>query len=391
MRQPIDGINVFTIFVAEMYQRIIETDIIRNIGKQKVSIILGARRVGKTALMQSIASQCSNVLWLNGEDQDAQDLLERRSKSQYQKLLRGVKLLIIDEAQYIPEISLKLKLMIDTIKPLHIIISGSSAFDMGNMGEPLAGRTLTYHLHSFSQEEWSQKESLFETKQHLEDRLIYGSYPEISQLETPEEKVSYLKELVNTYLLKDILVFEKINNSQKLRDLLKLIALQMGAEVSLEELGKQLGLSKNTISRYLDILSKSFVVFSLSGYSNNLRKEIVKNKKWYFADAGVRNALINDFTSLHKRKDIGSLWEQYIITERLKYIKNHKINHELHFWRTYDHQEIDLIETGNDTLIGYEIKWKKQRYKIPGALSKNYPEASIHLVHQENYLDFIFP
>lgn len=372
-----------------MYQRVIESVIKRNLSKQKVSIILGARRVGKTRLMQSIASQNKEVLWLNGEDQDTLDILERRSKSQYQKLLNGIKLLIIDEAQYIPEISLKLKLMIDNIKPLHIIISGSSAFDIGNMGEPLAGRTLTYQLLPFSQEEWSQKESLLETKQHLEDRLIYGSYPEISQLETHDEKVMYLKELVNTYLLKDILVFEKINNTQKLRDLLKLLAFQMGSEVSLEELGKQLGISKNTISRYLDILSKSFVIFSLSGYSNNLRKEIVKNKKWYFSDAGVRNALINDFNFLSRRNDVGSLWEQYIITERLKFIKNHQKNHELYFWRTYDRQEIDLIETTPDRLYGYEIKWKKQPFKIPGAMLKNYPEASIHLIHQGNYQEFI--
>ncbi len=373
-----------------MYNRSLQKVIEKNLSKQKVSLVLGARRVGKTEILQTIyEARKETTLWLNGEDRDTEVLLERRSEANYRKLLKGYKLLIVDEAQYIKDISRKVKLMIDTIKPLHVILTGSSAFDLVQMGEPLVGRSISYHLYPLAQMEWKQNENLLQTKQNLEDRLIYGSYPELSSMNNDDDKAIYLKELVNTYLLKDILIFEHLKSSQKLRDLLKLIAYQVGSEVSLDELGKQLGLSKNTVSRYLDLLSKAFVIYSRSGYNNNLRKEIVKSKKWYFVDNGVRNAIINDFRPVALRSDIGILWEQYILGERIKLNEYKQFIVESYFWRTYDGQEIDLIELKNKKLSAFECKWKDTKIKVPTAFSKSYPKALFQTINQENYLDWI--
>lgn len=361
-----------------------------NLSKQKVTLLLGSRRVGKTELLQTLyLKKQKGTLWLNGEDQNTLLMLEHRSIANYKKLLEGYKLLIIDEAQYIPEITLKVKLMIDHIKPLHIILTGSSSFDIVNMGYPLVGRSITYHLFPLAQMEWKQNENLLETMQNLEDRLIFGSYPELSQLKKQKQKTDYLRELVNTYLLKDILIFEQINNSQKLKDLLVLIAHQVGSEVSMHELGKQLGMSKNTVERYLDLLSKVFVIYSRSGYSNNLRKEVVKGKKWYFIDNGIRNALIGDFRPLAIRNDVGVLWEQYILAERLKYHAYRGQEVESYFWRTYDQQEIDLIEVENMRISAFECKWKDARSKVPVAFAKAYPDVEFQVIRQSNYLDWI--
>jgi uncharacterized protein len=231
------------------------------------------------------------ILRLNGEDADVEKLLAIRTISNYKKLLQGYDLLMIDEAQYISDIGRKLKLMIDEIKPFHIIITGSSALDISKSGEHLVGRTFTYNIHPLAQMELTQQENLLETKQHLEERLIYGSYPELIFWETNEEKTRYLQELVNTYLLKDILAFENIRNPQKIKDLLILIAMQIGSKLSLDELGKNLGMSKNTVERYLDLLSKVFVIYQRKGFSKNLRKEITKSNLWYFYDNGIRNFL----------------------------------------------------------------------------------------------------
>ena len=361
-----------------------------NFSKQKVALLLGARRVGKTELLQTIyQKRKQTTLWLNGEDADTTTLLENRTEANYRKLLEGYDLLFIDEAQFIPDIARKVKLMIDIIKPLHVVLTGSSAFDIVQMGEPLVGRTITYNMFPLAQMEWKQAENLLQTKQNLDDRLIYGSYPELSKMATSDQKAAYLRELINTYLLKDILMFENIKNSQKLKDLLVLIAYQVGNEVSPHELGKQLGMSKNTVERYLDLLSKVFVIYSRSGYSSNLRKEVVKSKRWYFVDNGIRNGLINDFRSLAIRNDIGPLWEQYILAERIKYNSYKQNAEESYFWRTYDQQEIDLIEVKDTNLFAIECKWKDDKYKIPTAFAKAYPEAKFQLINQGNYLDWI--
>lgn len=373
-----------------MIDRILYNIIRKNISKQKVGLLLGARRVGKTELLQKLQDDIGKEsLWLNGEDQITSDLLAERSVVNYQRILEGYQLLIIDEAQFIPEIHQKVKLMIDNIKPLHIIMTGSSAFDLQQGSEPLVGRLYTYYLYPLAQMELGKTENVLETRQHLHERLVYGSYPEVVMLKTLQEKETYLTELVNTYLLKDILAFQDVRNPQKIKDLLVLLAYQIGNEVSVDELGKQLGMSKNTVDRYLDLLTKVFVIYSRSGYSNNLRKEVVKSNRWYFYDNGIRNALIKNFTLPAARQDIGMLWENYICAEREKFNSYEARNVNSYFWRTYDQQEIDLVEEKNAGLQAFEIKWKEDKVKIPVAFSKAYPEASFQVIEQKNYLQFI--
>lgn len=359
--------------------------------RQKVSLLVGARRVGKTELLLKIKEHFStDCIWLNGEDEDTELILKERTVANYARLLMGKKLLIIDEAQYIPDIGRKVKLMIDEIKPLHIIITGSSSFDLQQTaGEPLVGRTLTNIMYPVAQMELAVTENILQTKQNLADRLIFGSYPEILSISSIVEKQHYLKELVNTYLLKDILAFEDIRNPQKMKDLLMLLALQVGKEVSLEELGRNLGISKNTVERYLDLLSKVFVIYKRGGYSKNLRKEIVKSSRWYFVDNGVRNALLNNFNLLPLRQDVGLLWENYILSERMKYNDYQLRVVNSYYWRTYDQQEIDLIEESNDFLEAFETKWKEKPVKIPAAFAKAYIGSGFEVIHQNNYLPYI--
>ena len=372
-----------------MIKRTLQAVIEGNLDKQKVSLLLGARRVGKTMVLKKLFDKyAQKKLWLNGEDSNVANLLEERSVANYKRLLNEVKLLVIDEAQYIPDISRKVKLMIDNIEPLHIIITGSSSFDLVQMGEPLTGRTLTYYLYGFSVSEFMQQENLLVTKEKLEERLIYGTYPEISSYKNFDKKALYLNELVNHYLLKDILVFEQIRNAKVLKDLLTLLAHQIGSEVSTNELGRQLNISKNTVDRYLDLLEKSFIIFSLSGYSNNLRKEVSKSKKWYFFDNGIRNALIGNFQALAVRNDKGALWEQYFINERHKKLSYQQRITSRFFWRTYDQQEIDLIEIENTKITAFECKWKSKDANVPIAFAKGYPEARFQTVHPNNYLDW---
>ncbi len=373
-----------------MLVRSLENTIQSRFHLQKVSLLIGARRVGKTALLQKIRDTSDQkILWLNGEDADVEKILENRTITNYKNLLQGYDILMIDEAQYIQDIGRKLKLMIDEIKPLHIVVTGSSALDISQSGEPLVGRTLTYYLYPLAQMELTQTENVLQTKQLLEDRLIYGSYPELVFMKTQDEKKRYLQELVNTYLLKDILAFERVQNPQKLKDLLVLIAMQIGSEVSLDELGKNLQLSKNTVERYLDLLSKVFVIYQRKGYSKNLRKEIAKSNRWYFYDNGIRNYLMSNMQALALRQDVGMLWENYFLSERIK-INGYKEKHvESYFWRTYDQQEIDLIEIENNHLQAFECKWKLHKHKIPVAFAKAYPDAQFEIIHQDNYLDWI--
>ncbi len=373
-----------------MIQRAIYQAIKENIGKQKVSILLGARRVGKTNLLKQIKENIGEkCLWLNGEDETVSNALQERTIANYTRLLQGYQLLIIDEAQYIKDIGRKVKLMIDEIEPLHIILTGSSAFDLQQASEPLVGRTLTYNLYPIAQMELAKNENLIETRQLLDERLIFGGYPEVILLPSLAEKQQYLSELINTYLLKDILALENIKNSQKIKDLLVLLAYQLGAEVSVDELGRKLGLSKNTVGRYLDLLSKVFVIYKRGGYSRNLRKEIVKSNRWYFSDNGVRNALINNFNLLAARQDIGMLWENYIISERTKFNSYSARNMNSYFWRTYDQQEIDLIEEKNAGIQAFEFKWKEENIKVPAAFAKAYPDVAFKTITSNNYLDFI--
>ena len=374
-------------------ERGIDTIFAKKVLPNKVLILLGARRVGKTAFIKNYLSAIptADYLQLNGEDIHDSDLLKERSVANYKRLLANVKVLVIDEAQNIPEIGLILKLIVDTIEDIKVIATGSSVFDLSNkLGEPLVGRKNTIYLFPLAQIEFNKYENFKETTQKLEERLLFGSYPELEQYPDWNDKINYLKEIVNSYLLKDILVYEGIKQSNKILDLLKLIAFQLGQEVSLQELARQLGISKNTVESYLDLLSKVFVVYKVPGFSRNLRKEITKSNRWYFYDNGIRNAIIANFSRLDSRTDVGALWENYLASERVKFQNYTQKTVTNYFWRTYDQQELDWLEEENGILHGYEFKWNENRKaKIPTAFAKAYPEASFEVINKGNYLDFI--
>lgn len=359
---------------------------------QKVILLLGARRVGKSLLLQHFLKNYKRpYLFLNGEDEDTHQLLAQRTTANYTRILSGTDLLVIDEAQNIPDIGKKLKLMVDTIKGLKVIVTGSSVFDMLNVsGEPLTGRSTSIYLYPIWQGEL--KENALQMKQNLEERLIYGSYPELWHLPSLDDKKRYLSELVNAYLLKDILVLDGLRNASVVYSLLKMVAYQVGKEVSYNELGNSLGISKNTVEKYLNLLTRVFVLYKVPAYSNNLRKEISKSQRWYFIDNGIRNAIIGDFEPMALRQDSekGMLWENYLFMERLK--KNTYLHHSVNyfFWRTYDQQEIDLIESHGKKISGFEFKYSSKKVpKKPVAFAKAYPTADFQVVHEKNYLDFI--
>jgi hypothetical protein len=327
---------------------------------------------------------------MNGENLQTQELLAPRSVEHFRQLFGEYQLLLLDEAQVIPEVGRVLKLMVDELPGLNIIATGSSAFDLSNQtGEPLTGRKFHFDLFPFSQSELSQHESRIDTFNRLENRLVFGSYPEVALMVNISEQEEYLKDLVQSYLLKDILAFEQIKNANKLLQLLQLVAYQIGEEVSLDELGRQLSLHRQTVEKYLDLLSKTFVLFRLGAYSSNLRKEVVKSSKWYFYDNGIRNAVIGDFSLLPVRRDIGQIWENYLLSERLKRNSYQRLSADYFFWRTYDQQELDFVERQGGKLSAFEFKWKEQKVKKPTFFEKSYPEVPFQVVHKMNYMDFI--
>ena len=365
--------------------------ILKKLQPNKVVILYGARRVGKTMLVKEILANVNEpILMLNGDDINVHDKLSIRSIENYKQILGTYRLLYIDEAQKIPEIGLKLKLMIDEIEGLRIIISGSSSFDKHkNAGEPLTGRKYTFTLYTLSENEYNQVENNINKIDKIRERLVFGNYPELLQLPDRQDKVDYLNEMISSYLLKDILVYEHIKNSQKIFNLLRLIAFQIGGEVSLQELGIQLGISKNTVEKYLDLLSKVFILHKVEGFSRNLRKEITKNSRWYFLDNGIRNAVIANFNPLQARNDIGALWENYMISERLKYQEYRRISSNNYFWRTYEQQEIDWVEERDGSLFSYEFKWKEEKVKIPTQWKSAYPDASFNLININNFSEWL--
>ena len=372
--------------------RIIESHVKEFLRPNKVVVILGPRRVGKTVLIEKIISELTEpYLLLNGEDIATRELFVRRSISSLESILEGKKLLIIDEAQKIPDIGNALKLMVDEISELKVLITGSSAFDVENYtGEPLTGRKMTFKLFGISEEELNGTEKIIDQKDSLHVRLLYGNYPELLQLETLREKHLYLRELVNSYLLKDILTFETIRNSDKIIDLLRLIAFQVGSEVSIPELSNSLQMSRNTVEKYLDLLTKVFIIYKVGGFSRNLRKEVNKSSRYYFLDNGVRNILIGNLNPINLRNDMGILWENYMVGERIKFQNYNDMLVYNYFWRTYDQQEIDWVEDRGGILYGYEFKWNpKRKAKEPVLWKRTYENAAFHVVNNENYVSWV--
>jgi len=358
----------------------------------KVVVIYGARRVGKTTLLQKFLENedKTKVLFVNGDDIVVRHYLESQSMNKLQDFVGEQLLLVVDEAQHIEKIGLNLKIIVDHMPHVKVIATGSSSFDLArDVGEPLTGRKFVLPLFPLAQMEISGQEKRHETEANLELRLIYGSYPEVVTTRDNARREEYLREIISSYLFKDILALEGVRYANKLVRILQLLAFQIGREVSLAELGRQLGMSKNTVERYLDLLEKVFVVYRRTGFSRNLRKEITKNHRFYFFDTGIRNALIGNFNPLAIRNDVGELWENYVITERYKMHEYNRHTVNSYFWRTYDKKEIDLVEEQKGQLSGYEIKWKNIPVKIPRDWKASYPGADFSVIHKKNYLKFI--
>jgi len=358
----------------------------------KALILYGPRRSGKTTLLKSYLASCGLRYRLEtGDDVRIRHLLGSGDLKQIVAFAEGFDVVAIDEAQQIPGVGMGLKILVDQLPDLRIIATGSSSFDLaGAVGEPLTGRKRTLTLFPISQMELKQRFNSYDLRQRLEEYLVYGSYPEVVVTEGRREKIALLEELVGSYLMKDVLALERIRSSRTLVDLLKLIAFQVGSEVSLTELATQVRLDVKTVGRYLDILEKGFVVVRVGGFSRNLRNEVTSKAKYYFLDNGVRNAVIGQYNLLDARNDTGALWENFVVAERLKKRSYRGIYGTFHFWRTYDGQEIDYVEERDGGLFGFECKWSsKRRDKPPKKWRGSYPEAQFERVTPDNYLDFV--
>ncbi|KPK31945.1 MAG: hypothetical protein AMS24_05285 [Chlamydiae bacterium SM23_39] len=356
---------------------------------KKVVVIYGPRRVGKTTLLKKYLEKAKNYLFVSGEDIFIRDYLASESIEKLKNFIGNKTLLVVDEAQYISKIGLNLKLIVDHLNDVEIIVTGSSTFDlMDSFGEPLTGRQTIIKMYPISQMELNKIENAAQTKAELENRMIYGSYPEIILMKDSIDKQEYLRELISSYLFKDILAFEGIKKSKKLLDLLVLLAFQIGKEVSHNEIANQLSISKSIVERYLDLLEKAFVIVNIRGFSRNLRKEVTKTSRYYFYDNGIRNSIVNNFNLFNIRDDVGMLWENYLVMERLKKQEYKKIWSNNFFWRTYDQREIDWVEEREGRLFGYEFKWKNC-VKVPKLWLKTYPNAFFECINKDNYLKFI--
>lgn len=297
--------------------------------------------------------------------------------------------MVIDEAQRINNIGLSLKLIIDNL-PIKVIVSGSASFDLaGKVCEPLTGRTKTFWLYPLSLKEVKDRFPQMENDKIIEEMLLYGMYPKIWNIESKKEKEDYLFEYINNYLYRDILTISKIKKPKKVIDLLTLLALQIGNEVSVSELAQNTNLTQSTVENYLDVLEKMFVIFNIRGFSRNLRKEISKTSKYYFFDLGVRNALIRNFNNLSLRSDADAMFENWVISEKIKKSNNNRDFSNFYFWRTYDQQEIDLIEESKGNILAYECKWKKDTKKIPNDWKKTYPQSQFNLINKDNVFEFL--
>lgn len=358
----------------------------------KVLVIYGPRRVGKTTLLESYLAQTRLRYKLDsGDNIRTQQILSSQDFGQILAYVEGYELLAIDEAQGIPNIGMALKIIVDQAPGISVIATGSSSFELaGQVGEPLTGRKRTLILYPLAQSELGSLYNRFELRERLEEFLLYGAYPEVIEAPTAAAKIETISEIAHSYLFKDILAFDRVRSSRSLVDLLKLLAFQIGNEVSLNELATQLAMDVKTVGRYLDLLEKSFVVYRHGGFSRNLRNEVTSKAKYYFFDAGIRNALIAQFNPLDQRNDVGQLWENFVVVERMKRRAYGSIYANVYFWRTYDGQEVDLVEEREGRLFGYECKWSTtKRVTVPRSWLGAYPEAEFTVITPENYLDFV--
>ena len=359
---------------------------------KKVNIILGPRQAGKTTLCRKVIHQAGlKVLEVNADQSKYIEVFSSRDLDLMKQYVTGYDLLFLDEAQRIPDIGINLKILHDELPGLRIIATGSSSFELASkVHEPLTGRTKTFNLYPIGLYELAQQQTFVEVDSQLENFLRFGMYPELFSKEHPEEKTEYLTNLSSAYLYKDIFELTAIRHSSKIVQLLQLLAFQIGSEVSMDKIGSSLSMSKDTVAHYIDLLEKSFVLFRLSGFSRNLRKEVTKMDKIYFWDVGVRNAIIDDFKPMHLRQDKGAIWENFLIAERRKAIAYARTRGRGYFWRTYDQQEIDYIEEKDGEIDAFEIKFNVHKsIKAPLAFSKAYPEATFTSLSRAQYWNFI--
>lgn len=353
----------------------------------KAIVLIGPRQVGKSTLIKDILKQ-KDFLFFDGDDFSVQQQLSEPNTTYLKRLIGDKKIVFIDEAQRVKNIGLSAKIIIDQFKDVQLILSGSSAFELNNeINEPLTGRKWEYHMYPISFEELEKTIGFTEVSQQLEQRIIYGMYPDALNYIGKEREI--LENLINSYLYKDILLLSGIKKAEVLQKITQALALQIGREVSYNELSQLIGVNKETVSSYIDLLEKAYVLFRVNPFSRNIRNEIKTNRKIYFYDTGLRNALISNFNSLDLRTDKGALWENFLISERIKYLKYHKIYAKTYFWRTAQQQEIDWIEEIDGKITAYEFKWKsKNKVKFPLKFVESY-HAEVKVVDTSNYQDFI--
>jgi predicted AAA+ superfamily ATPase len=350
---------------------------------------MGARQTGKTTLLRKLVQQQIDVLWLDADEPDTISLFDNITSTMLKQVLAGKKIVVIDEAQRIENIGLKLKLITDQIPEIQLIAAGSSSFDLANkINEPLPGRKWEYKLHPLSFSEMVDHHGLIEEKRLLYHRLLFGYYPEV--LNNPGSEREVLKQLSDSYLYKDVLMWERIKKPEKLVKLLQALALQLGSEVTYNNIGSLLLIDNQTVENYIQLLEQAYIIFRLPAFSRNHRKELKRGRKIYFYDNGIRNALLANFTMPELRTDIGALWENFMISERMKYLHYNTIWANTYFWRTQDHQEIDFIEDRDGVLHAYEFKWNEnQKAFLSKSFTKTYPNHTFSLINPENFSDFL--
>jgi len=372
-----------------MIKRTIQSNVEKHLFKSKIIVIYGARQVGKTTLVKEIQKKHGeNSSYFNCDEPDIRRAFMDKTSTELKEFLGNKKLIIIDEAQRVKNIGLTLKLIVDNFPTIQIIATGSSSFDLSNeIAEPLTGRKYEFHLHPISLEELKGIYSDLEINRILENRMIFGMYPEI--ISASGDSSDRLRNIATSYLYKDILQYQNIKNPEVLNKLISALALQIGNEVSYNELATIVGVDKKTISNYIQLLEKTFVIFRLSPFSRNLRNELKKMRKIYFYDTGIRNALINNFNPLELRSDKGALWENFIISERVKYNNNHGKSKNIYFWRTHTQKEIDYLEEYEGKLEGYEFKWEKDNFTKPKEFLETYNDSTVELINKNNFQKFI--
>lgn len=368
-----------------MIIRLLQKNIEKRLFKGKALLIFGARQTGKSTIAEALLSnQQASWLTLNGDDADVREVLTNTTATKLKAIIGDKKILLIDEAQRIENIGLTLKIITDQLKDVQVIATGSSSFELaGKVNEPLTGRKYEFMLYPLSFEEMVNHQGLLQEKRLIEHRLLYGYYPEI--VTHPGDEQERLKLLADSYLYKDLLMLEQIKKPALLEKLLKTLALQVGSEISLAEIGQTIGSDRKTVEKYIDLLEKAFVIFQLPAFSRNVRNEIKKGKKVYFYDCGIRNAVINNFKPLSSRTDVGALWENYIIAERIKFMRYSGITATHYYWRTTQQQEIDFIEETENGLTAFEFKWsKKAKTRIPQTFTQNYPGTVTQIISPDN-------